>query len=92
MAGIKTAAFLLGLLVDSFDKDAADAQRIHDNWKLRFEEFESELPEPAERTVEQWESYIEMTGERYYSMAAQAHSYSASRHVRALSEAFQEQM
>ena len=81
---MKTARFIVGLLADRLRERAAESRKIEKRWRERSAELVSELPEPAERTPEQWEKLVEMTGELYYAIAAASSSDYAARNAEAL--------
>ncbi len=87
---VKTALFLIGVLADRLREQADKSRKIEVGWREKSEALEASLPDPAERTVEQWESLVEMAGELYYSIAASSHAGSAARHAENLVEALSE--
>lgn len=87
---MRIVLFLLGLLVDRFTERSKKADDAEATWKHRMDEFEATLPEPGERTIEQWEELVNLTGERYYSMAASSHAGGAMRSVVEMRDAVKE--
>lgn len=88
---MKAVLFLLGVLAQHFDSQHVENAKIEKAWREEFEQFEGTLPEnTAERTVEQWERLVYLTGELYYAIAALSCSRSATMHVERLTDAIGE--
>lgn len=87
---VSVAAFLMGLLKEHMDERSKDTSKTANRWKRTFDEYEATLPPPEERTVEQWEELVVLTGERYYSMAAQSNTGAATSHISNLAKALNE--
>ena len=87
---MKVALFLLRILADRA-RERGDEQRKNElRWRGKSEALEAELPEPPERTVEQWESLVAMAGELYYAIAASSNGLSFAKQVEALVAALEE--
>lgn len=88
---MKTALFLRRILADRARERGDEQRKLEVKWRERHAELEAELPEPAERTVEQWESLVTMEGELYYAIAASTNGLSFARQVENLVAAVEEQ-
>lgn len=88
---MKTALYLLGLLRDRYGPRADGSRDAEKGWRAKYEEYEKELPEPAKRTVEQWEKLVDLTGELYYAMADSSNMRNISSHLENLYAAIEEQ-
>ena len=89
---MKIALFLVGLLIDISDEKASAKERTQKNWARMLEEYEETLPEPGERTVEQWEKLLELRAEAYYALAAMSEAASLVTRLHDLRDGLREAM
>lgn len=87
---MKVALFLVGVLRDALQDEAKRSNALEKRWRKEFEEFESQLPEPEKRTIEQWEQYVDLAGELYYAIAAESSDSAHARHLNSLYDAIAE--